>query len=67
VLDEQALERAVDKALAKLRSGTDRHADRRMHIERELSLIESKLGRLVEAITAGEQLDVLVARVKAEE
>ncbi len=67
VLDEQALERAVDKALAKLRSGTDRHADRRMHIERELSLIESKLGRLVEAITAGEQLDVLVAQVKAEE
>lgn len=45
MLDEQALERAVDKALAKLRSGTDRHADRRMHIERELSLIESKLGR----------------------
>lgn len=67
VLDERVLTRAVDKALAKLREGTGGHDDRRAGIAREVSLIESRLGRLLEAIMKGGPLDALIAQVKAEE
>jgi site-specific DNA recombinase len=67
VLDERVLTRAVDKALAKLRAGTDNQVDRRTQIERQLSLIDSRMGRLLEAIMNGGPLDALVAQVKAEE
>jgi hypothetical protein len=67
VLDERVLARAVDKALGKLRAGTGGHDDHRAGIERELSLIESRLGRLLEAIMNGGRLDTLIAQVKAEE
>jgi site-specific DNA recombinase len=67
VLDERVLARSVDKALAKLRAGTGGHDDRRSRIERELALIESRLGRLLKAIMEGGPLDTLVAQVKTEE
>jgi len=67
VLDERVLSRSVDKALAKLRAGTGGHGDRRSRIERELALIESRLGRLLKAIMEGGPLDTLVAQVKREE
>jgi len=67
VLDERVLTRAIDKALAKLRAGASDHDDRGARIERELSLIESRLGRLLEAIMIGGSLDALIAQVKAEE
>ncbi len=67
VLDERVLARAVDKALAKLRAGTGGHDDRCARIERELSLIELRLRRLLEAIMNGGRLDALIAQVKAEE
>ena len=66
-LDEQVIEVAVEKALARLRAGREQHLDRRTQIERELSLIETKLARLVDAITSGGPLDTPAAQVKAEE
>jgi hypothetical protein len=68
VLDERIVDTAIDKAVARLRAGQERHLDRRTAIERELSLIEAQERRLVEAIKHGGQaLDPLVNALKTEE
>jgi site-specific DNA recombinase len=67
VLDERILEAAVERALERLRSGQERHLDRRTAIERELSLIEAQERRFVDAIKRGGDLDSLVACLKAED
>jgi site-specific DNA recombinase len=67
VLDDRVTEAAVDKALERLRTGQEGHLDRRTQIERELSLIESRLGRLMEALVSGGPLETLVGQVKTEE
>jgi Recombinase zinc beta ribbon domain len=67
VLDERVLELAVEKELARLRSGQMEQLDRRTQITRELSLIEARIKRLVEAITRGDAVDPLVAALKSEE
>ncbi len=67
VLDDRVTEAAVDKALEKLRTGQEGHLDRRTQIERELSLIESRLGRLMEALVSGGPLETLVGQIKTEE
>ncbi len=66
-LDERILAQAVEKALGRLRSGQDRFLDRRAAIERELSLLETHLGNLVDAVARGEANDSLFARLKTEE
>ena len=58
---------AVEKALLQLRKGDTDRLTRQHSIERELSLIEVAEKNLVDAIARGEQLDPLLAKLKAEE
>jgi site-specific DNA recombinase len=67
VLDERVLELAVEKELFRLRAGQMEQLDRRTQITRELSLIEAREKRLVEAITRGHAVEPLVAALKSEE
>jgi site-specific DNA recombinase len=66
VLDERIVEAAVSKALEHLRSGQERDLDRRSQIERELSLIEHRIQRTVDAIATAGAMDELLARLKEE-
>jgi site-specific DNA recombinase len=66
VLDERMLELAVDKELARLRSGQMAQLNRHAQITRELSLIEAREYRLVEAIKRGDAVEPLVAALKVE-
>src|SRR5262245_20958971 len=66
-IDERILARAVEKALDQLRSGHARRPDRRIAIERELSLLDTHTRNLVDAVARGEASDSLFARLKAEE
>jgi hypothetical protein len=66
-LDERILELAVEKALQQLRSGDTDRLTRRQAIERELSLIEAHEKNLVDAIAKGQQMDPLLAKLRAEE
>jgi hypothetical protein len=66
-LDQRILELAVEKALIQLRAGDIARPTRRQNIERELSLIEAHEKNLVDAIAKGQQLDPLLAKLKAEE
>lgn len=54
VLDERVLEAAVDRAIARLRVGAEQHLNRRVQIERELSVLKSRVTRFVEAIGRGD-------------
>ena len=67
LLDERVLEVAVEKELARLRSQHMAQLDRRTEITRELSLIEAREQRLVEAIKRGDAVEPLVAALKVEE
>lgn len=66
-LDERILGLAVEKALQLLLSSKTDQLTRRQAIERELSLIEVHEQNLVEAITKGQQMEPLIAKLKAEE
>ena len=50
-----------------LRAGDTERLTRRQNIERELSLIEAYEKNLVDAIAKGQQMDPLLAKLKAEE
>ena len=65
-LDERMIAAAVDRALAQLRSQREVQPDRRLAIERELSLIEAKEQHLVAAVSRGEAMEPLLAALKAE-
>jgi site-specific DNA recombinase len=67
VLDERIMDAAVDRALERLRTGHEKHLDRKTQVERELSLIAAQERRLVEAIKRGEAPEALVAALKDEE
>ena len=67
VLDERITNAAVDRAVARLRAGQAQHLTRRQQIERELSLIASKLSRLLQAIVSGGPIEIVVAEMKIEE
>jgi hypothetical protein len=67
VLDQRILDRAVDKALARLRTGRESHLGRRTQVERELSLIVTKMDRLMDALAEGTALkDEVIARLNEE-
>src|SRR2546427_8675957 len=66
VLDDRVVEMAVDKELARLRSGGDEQLDRHTQITREPSLIESREHHLIEAIKRGEAVEVLVTALKSD-
>ena len=65
-LDDRIFVRAVEKALERLRGGQDRLLDRRTAVKRELSLLETHLGHLVDAVARGEANETLFARLRAE-
>jgi hypothetical protein len=66
VLDGRIMEAAVEKALTRLRAGQEQHLDHRTQIERELSLIETRLGHLVEALEGGGPIQTLIAVIRNE-
>ena len=67
VLDARILDRAVDKALARLRSGREKHLERRTQVERELSLLVAKMDRLMDALAEGTRpKDEIIARLNEE-
>lgn len=66
ILDERTVEAAVEIALERLRTGQERHLDRRTAIERELSLIDARERHLTAAIARGDDMDPLLASLKAE-
>ena len=67
VLDERVLEAAVEQALRKLREGRAALPDQRTAILRELSLLESRLTHLVEAIATGDKSKAVFTTLKIEE
>jgi site-specific DNA recombinase len=68
LLQARVLDLAVDRAVKRLRAGREMHVDRRAEIERELSVIERRLGRLADAIAnADAPVPTLVGKLKAEE
>jgi site-specific DNA recombinase len=66
-LDEHLVAAAIERAVGRLREGQETEVDRRASIEREISVIEAKQQRLVEAIKHGEALEPLVAALKVEQ
>jgi hypothetical protein len=67
VLARETLDQAIETALDKLRRQRTTGLDRRVAVERELSLIVARQDRLAHAIAEGEAMAPLLARMKAEE
>jgi len=67
VLTARVIETAIEKAMARLRASQERHLDRRSQIEQELSVVETRLGRLMEALLSEGSLKTVVAQIKTEE
>ena len=66
-IDDRVREEAVIRALKSLRANQVKMPDRRTAVDRELSLIEARLGHLVEAVARGEGSAGVFAKIKAEE
>ena len=66
-LDEQVLEGSVVAALERIRNEHERFPDRRIALERELSLIQTRLHHLVELIANGMGTDSVVSSLRQEE
>ncbi len=66
-LDERLTEAAIEKALARIRSGDETRLSRKSLVERELSLIEAYENNLVDAIAKGENMDPLLVKLREEE
>lgn len=67
VLDERILIAAVEHALVQIRANQAHFPNHRIALERELSLIETRLHHLVEAVARGQATDALFANLRAEE
>jgi hypothetical protein len=67
VLDGRILEEAVQRALEKIRTEETQFPDQELALNRELSLIETRLRHLVEAIARGQGSDSVYASLHAEE
>jgi len=66
-LDERVLESSVAAALERIRSEQARFPDQRMPLERELSLIQTRLHHLVETIANGKSTDAIIESLHKEE
>jgi hypothetical protein len=66
-LDERVLEASVVKALERIRNNQEKFPDQRISIERELSLIQTRLHHLVESIANGKSTDAVIASLHHEE
>ncbi|HJU03965.1 MAG TPA: hypothetical protein VJ692_02360, partial [Nitrospiraceae bacterium] len=67
VLDERVLEASVEAALETIRKEQDKFPDKRLAMERELSLIQTRLHHLVEMVANGKATDSVVASLHHEE
>jgi hypothetical protein len=67
VLERRTLDTAIEQALDQLRQQRTTGLERRVAVERELSLIVARQDRLAHAIAEGEAMAPLLARMKAEE
>ena len=67
VLDERILEAAVEKAVQQLQTQNKDVAKQRSSLAQELSEVETRKHRLVEAIARGEAIESLLTQRKAEE
>ena len=66
-LDEHLRAEAVEQALVKIRSQQAQFPDRRLAVDRELSLIESRIAHLVEAVAQGRGGESVLTTLEAEE
>ena len=66
-LDERVLEASVVRALEQIRNDKEKFPDQRISIERELSLIQTRLHHLVESIANGKSTDSVIASLHYEE
>jgi site-specific DNA recombinase len=66
-LDERVLEASVAAALERIRSEHQQFPDKRLSLERELSLIQTRLHHLVELIANGKGTDSVVNLLHQEE
>ena len=60
-LDERVLEASVIAALQRIRNEQEKFPDQRVALERELSLIQTRLHHLVETIANGKSTDSVIA------
>jgi hypothetical protein len=67
LLDEQIIIHAIDQALARLRDDEVGDLTRRPQIERELSLREAKIARLVDKIADGQSTPAIFDQLQEEE
>jgi hypothetical protein len=67
MLDEQGLEASAAKALERVRDEQKRFPDQRVAIERELSLIQTRLDHLVEHLAKGRATDSIDASLHHDE
>lgn len=66
-LDERVLEASVQAALERIRSEQEKFPDQRVALERELSLIQTRLHHLVELIANGRGTDSVIDSLHQEE
>lgn len=66
-LDERVLEASVAAALERIRSEQEKFPDQRVALERELSLIQTRLHHLVELIANGRGTDSVIDSLHQEE
>jgi len=66
VLDEQLVEAAVERALDRLRARRGKQADRGRELQRELALVEARMGHLLGAAKRGRATEVLLETLEAE-
>ena len=66
-LDERVLEASVAAALERIRNEQEKFPDQRVALERELSLIQTRLHHLVEAIANGKSTESVIASLHQEE
>jgi hypothetical protein len=66
-LDERVLEASVTAALQRIRNEQEKFPDQRIALERELSLIQTRLHHLVETIANGKSTDSVIASLHQEE
>lgn len=66
-IDERVLEASVELALGKLRTEQAQSPDRRIELDRELSLIQTRLHHLVELIASGKATDAVITSLHKEE
>jgi hypothetical protein len=66
-LDERVLEASVVAALERIRNEQEKFPDQRVVLERELSLIQTRLHHLVETIANGKSTDSVIASLHREE